>query len=215
MARGPHPLQNRVTPFAEIVAVPERGMFMGNRGSLHNDHKELTGRKWTTLRWITCVLEFKGRRRELMHPGYYTELFFLDEATAFAAGHRPCAECRRGDYNRFMELWQVVHGGVGRARANDVDAVLHEERVTEEKQQRRWSARLDELPSGTMVARKDAPGTALLWHDGRLWAWSPGGYGAGERPAGGIDVDVLTPPSIVRVFAAGYVPVVHNSVLPR
>jgi hypothetical protein len=193
------------------MAVPERGTFMGNRGSLHNDRKELTRRKWTTLRWITCVLEFKGRHREVMRPGFYTELFFLDEATAFAAGHRPCAECRRGDYNRFMELWQVAHGGEHRPRADDVDAVLQEERMTPAKEQRRWSARLGELPAGTMVTRKHAPDRALLWHGGKLWEWSPGGYGAGEEAPAGEKVDVLSPPSIVRLFEAGYAVTIHHS----
>jgi len=205
------PLQNRVTPFGEIVAVPERGMFMGNRGCLHNGRKELTRRSWTTTRWITCVLEFKERRREVMRPGYYTELFFLDEATAFAAGHRPCAECRRDDYNRFLELWRLVHGGDRRPLADEVDAELHRQRVTDTKDQRRWSSSLDELPSGTMVARKDAPQSALLWDGGRLWGWSPGGYTEAATMAGDTEVDVLTPPSIVRVFAAGYEPAVHNS----
>ncbi len=186
-------------------------MFMGNRGCLHNEHKELTQRKWTTTRWITCVLEFKGRRREVMRPGYYTELFFLDEATAFAAGHRPCAECRRGDYNRFMALWREVHSGGGRPRADEVDAVLHAERVTETKEQRRWSSSLGELPGGTMVARKSAAKQALLWDGKRLWTWSPGGYTEAESLAGDAEVDVLTPPSIVRVFAAGYAASIHDS----
>lgn len=208
---GKHPLQNRVTPFSEIVAVQERGTFMGNRGSLHNAQKELTRRKWTTLRWITCVLEFKGRHREVMHPGYYTELFFLDEATAFAAGHRPCAECRRADYNRFMELWREVYGESRRVRADDADAVLHAERMTEEKVQRRWAARLGDLPDGTFVATKDAAQRALLWHRDWLWEWSPGGYGEGPAVSRETEVDVLTPPSIVKILAAGYSPVVHST----
>ena len=208
---GSRPLQNRVTPFGEVVAVPERGMFMGNRGCLHNARKELTDRKWTTTRWITCVLEYKERRREVMRPGYYTELFFLDEATAFAAGHRPCAECRRGDYNRFLDLWRQVHGGSRRPLADEVDTELHAERVTATKQQRRWISPLAKLPDGTMVTRWDDSRRALLWHRQELWEWSPAGYTALGPAAGSVDVEVLTPPSIVRVFEAGYEPVVQPS----
>lgn len=207
-----HPLQNRVTPISEIVAVPERGLFMGNRGNLHNAHKELTRRRWTTTRWITCVLEFKGRHREVMTPGSYTELFFLDEATAFAAGHRPCAECRRADFNRFVELWMLTHGLAGRPRVEAIDAVLQDERVTPARTQRTWRAHLADLPRGTMMTLPGEGGQALLWWDGRLWPWSPGGYAAARTVSPGEQVEVLTPPSIVQVFAAGYVPVVHPSV---
>ena len=102
-------LQNRVTPFGEIIATPERGAYMGNRGGRihHNDRQELQTRRWASRQWITCLLEFKGRHRMVMQPNRYTELFFLDEVTAFAAGHRPCAECRRDDFSRFMTAWAI------------------------------------------------------------------------------------------------------------
>jgi hypothetical protein len=211
MAEASHPLQNRVTPFGEIVAIPERGLFMGNRGNLHNARKQLTRRRWTTTRWITCVLEFKGRHREVMTPGSYTELFFLDEATAFAAGHRPCAECRRADYNRFIELWMLTHGLSARPRVDAIDAVLQDERVTPSRIQRTWRSRLEDLPPGTMVRRIGESGPALLWWDGRLWPWSPGGYATAQTASLADHVEVLTPPSIAKVFAAGYLPLVHPS----
>src|SRR6266550_389314 len=120
------PLRNRVTPFGEIVAVSGRGTVMGNRGVLHNAQREIV-RDSAVKRWIACRLEFKGRHRELLQPNRWTELFFLDEAAAFAAGHRPCAECRRADFVRFCAAWQGVHGG-GLWRVDGIDARLHEQR---------------------------------------------------------------------------------------
>ena len=125
----PRPLQNRVTPFGEIAAVTARGTMMGNRGGcFHDDAQQLRRRRWASRRWICCVLSFKERHREVMMPRRYTELFFLDEATAFAAGHRPCAECRRADYNAFQKAWQRA-GLPSEAKADAMDLVLHAERT--------------------------------------------------------------------------------------
>jgi hypothetical protein len=208
------PLQNRVTPFGEIVAVPDRGIFMGNRGRIHDEQHALKSRHWERKAWITCVLEFKGRHREVMAPNSYTELFFLDEATALAAGHRPCAECRRSDANRFKSLWLEANGELLEGKAgtmSNMDAFLHTERVTPDGTQRRWKARLSELPDGVMVLLDDQEAAFLLWQ-AHLCRWSPGGYvektaAPEERP-----VTVLTPPSVTRVLTAGYRPAVHLSV---
>jgi hypothetical protein len=200
------PLQNRVTPFGDVVALPGRGLVLGNRGILHDDHRRLV-RQWQLRRWIACRLEFAGRHREVMRPHSYTELFFLDEAAAFAAGHRPCAECRRAAYRRFQELWTAVHGGT--ARADAMDAVLHEQRLGDGRRKRTHSADLALLPNGTFVVIDGAP--YLLW-DARLFAWSDSEYTAQRaRPARGT-VDVLTPKAIVAIFSAGYLPEVHPSV---
>ena len=202
------PLQNRVTPFGEIVATPERGTFTGNRGCIHRrDRKELTGQRWTTTRWITCLLEYQGRRRELMSPGRWTELFFLDEFTALAAGHRPCAFCRRADYNRFMAAWAAGNpelAGTGRLRAETVDAVLHRERVGPGKRKVTFEARTGNLPDGTMVVRRSDPTAAWLLRGGQLHRWSPGGYVETLTAGSGDHVNVLTPRSTVNALAAGY-----------
>ena len=202
------PLQNRVTPFGDIIATPERGTFTGNRGCIHRrDRKELTGQRWTTTRWITCLLEFQGRRRELMAPGLWTELFFLDEPTALAAGHRPCAFCRRADYNRFMAAWSAGNPalvGAGRLRAETVDAVLHRERVGPAKQKVTFEAHLNDLPDATMVVRRAAPITAWLLRSGQLLRWSSGGYVETAKANPRERVAVLTPRSTVNALASGY-----------
>lgn len=198
------PLQNRVTPWGDIVALPGRGTLMGNRGVLHNDRREIV-RPWQVKRWIACTLDFKGVRRSVMSPRTWTELFFLDEATAFAAGHRPCAYCRHADYKRFRALWESRFGKV--ATVDVIDAALHAERIGSRKK-RTWRSDIGALPDGTYVS---IDGTArILWH-GRLAAWSDGGYnGPLPRPPH-LEVDVLTPRSIVTLFESGYVPAVHPS----
>ena len=197
-----HPLQNRVTPFGEIVAVPDRGTMMGNRGGcIHDDKQQLRRRRWASRRWICCRLSFKGWHREVMTPGRYTELFFLDEATAFAGGHRPCAECRRADYRAFQVAWQGT-GLPTEAKADAMDVVLHKERT--DAQQKTVLAR--GMPDGVMMAQGDA---AYLVKAGRLYRWSFHGYGAAIE--NNTPLRLLTPPAIVKVFAAGYVPALHPS----
>lgn len=198
------PLQNRVNPFGEIVVYPERGMFTGNRGILHDDSGQLTNRRWTTDAWITCLLEYKDWRRVVMAPGTYTHLFFLDEATAFAAGHRPCGECRRADFQQFKFLWQVGNNQII-TRIQELDRVLHTERVNRKKEKVTYPAPLDTLPDGTFITLDDA--AFLVWQDA-LWRWTPGGYTERRARAKGAQVTVLTPRSIVNTLTAGYIPVV-------
>ncbi len=198
------PLQNRVTPFGTIEALPGRGTLMGNRGILHDGARRVM-RSSALKRWIACVLEFRGRKRAVMSPHRYTELFFLDEAAAFSAGHRPCAECRNADYKRFRALWERCVGpGAG---ADAIDERLHAER-RDGRAQRTHRAGIATLPDGTYVA---LDGRAWLVLGDSLRAWSDAGYTERRaRPASG-DVEVLTPRSFVRVFAAGYRPGVHPS----
>jgi hypothetical protein len=201
--------QNRVTPFGTIVRPPDgspaRGDFLGNRGCLHDAHGQLRGRPWRTRAWITCRLAFKGRRRALMQPGRWTELFFLDEATAFAAGHRPCGECRWHDYQRFRASWPELAGQPVAA----VDAVLHAERVDRAGRQIVRPMAAAELPDGTLVARETAPGAPLLKWGDRLYAWSLDGYGPpGPLPA---SVLALTPPALIAVLRRGYRLAIHAS----
>ncbi len=203
------PLQNRVTPFGEIVASEARGTLMGNRGCLHDAHRTLSGRRWTTRAWLSCLLSFGGRRRQLMRPGYYTELFFLDEATALAAGHRPCAECRREAFRRFVDGWASGAGRAGeRVRAADMDRVLHAERIERWRGKITFDAPLAGLPDGVMVA---AGGTAFLKWDGAVRPWSLAGYGPPANLAPDEAVTVLTPRPIVEAVRAGYRPDVHPS----
>jgi hypothetical protein len=198
------PLQNRVTPFGEIVALPGRGTMMGNRGVLHDDERRIV-RSFAVRRWIACVLDFRGRHRQVMTPDRYTELFFLDEPAALSAGHRPCAECRRDDYRRFQSLWEACR--LGSTDADGMDLRLHGERLAAKKK-RTHRADIAQLPDGVYVA---LDGTAWLLWAGRLHAWSDAGYTRRQaRPARG-EIEVLTPPSLVQILAAGYVPVVHPS----
>jgi hypothetical protein len=203
------PLQNRVTPEGDIIAVAARGTLMGNRGgAFHRDDRTLGVRRCASRHWICCLLAFKGRRRVVMSPGLYTELFFLDEATALAAGHRPCFECRRADAERFAMLWNVTEGRAGRARADEMDRVLHRERRASAPGRARAVAATGELPDGVMVWRD---GAAALLAVGAIRRWSPAGYGPAVRVAPADRLEVLTPPSIVRIVAAGYVPSCHPS----
>ena len=189
------PLRNRVDPFGELIATPARGTVYGNRGCLHDAQGRIV-RRYQVKRWIACRLVFKDwHRAPLMQPGRFTELFFLDEATAFAAGHRPCALCRRDDYNRFMEL-------VGETRADDVDERLHAERG------RTWRAPAAKLPDGTFVLRDDEP---WLVHRGALHRWTPAGY-TDRAPLRNDEATVITSPSLVGVLRTGWegvVPLYH------
>lgn len=193
-------LQNRVDPHSQLHAVSARGTFMGNRGRLHNSERQIVS-PWKIKPWITCALSFKGRKRELMAPISYTELFFLDEPTAYAAGHRPCAECRRPAYKLFKEAWARAFPEQQDLSAKAIDALLHAARLNADGSQRTWSAKLADLPDGSMI--EHAGECVLLWRSGQ-WRWSFTGY----LPLQPIipaeqEVRVLTPQPIVSLFAAG------------
>ena len=204
--------QNRVTPQSELIAASARGLVYGNRGCLHDDQGHIR-RRYNGKRWISCRLQFRGwRRPKLLQPGKFTELFFLDEATAFAAGHRPCALCRRADFDRFAAIWLELHPGLRGADA--IDARLHDERndpVT--RRQRRHPASMGDLPDLCFVLDEGAPW--LVFGD-RLLLWTPAGYTTTRpRPAHG-PTELLTPPSLVAVLERAWsslVPVLHPSAL--
>ena len=204
-------LQNRVTPLGDLIAVAERGLVFGNRGCLHDGGRQIR-RASNGRRWIACRLEFRGRRRgRMMQPGRYTELFFLDEATALAAGHRPCAECRRADYRRLLELQPWAAG------ADDLDTRLHGERLMAGRrfERRLHAAQLDELPDGAFILRDGAP---WMVHGRRLRQWTPAGYaGSRRRPVGGTAA-LITPPALLPLLADDrprLVPLMHPSASPR
>src|SRR5262245_16882688 len=182
---------------------------MGNRGRLHDYAQRIVRRQVAGYRaWVTCLLEFKGRRRPVMAPGRYTELFFLDEATALAAGHRPCGECRRADYRRFKAAWLAGNpdrGLAGDVRIAAIDRELHRDRLNAEGHQRTFSTDLAALPDGVFVTGASAETLFLVW-EGGLWPWSPDGYGPSERTGDVEVVTVLTPRSTVAAIAAGYTP---------
>jgi hypothetical protein len=194
--------RNRVTPFGEIVAIEQRGLFMGNRGSIHRERAIV--RPWQVRRWITCALEHKGWVAPKWEPGRWTPLFFWDEAVALAAGHRPCALCRRGDFNAWLDAWASALGD--RPRVDAMDRRLHAERV-EGRRQRRHTVDWSDLPAGAFVTLEhEVP--ALVLGD-RLVPWSSAGYGPPvDRPRRG-DAAVLTPPSTLAVLRHGYRPVIH------
>jgi hypothetical protein len=203
------PLQNRVLPTGEIVADPARGLLMGNRGCIHHDDRTLGVSRWRTKMWISCVLKWRNVRRDVMPPGRWTALFFLDEATALSAGHRPCGYCRRADHRAFGECWRVAQGLAERPRAFEMDIELHAERVDRRtRRQVTRPARLGALPDGVMV-RHD--GSEALLAGGRLLPWSFAGYGEPTAVSPDTTVELLTPPKIVGVLAAGYRPMTHPS----
>lgn len=191
------PLQNRVQPTGEIIAHPARGQFMGNRGILHDARKNLGNARWRHKAWVTCVLSFKERRRQLMHPRAYTELFFHDEAVAFAAGHRPCGECRRADYNRFCAA-----AGISSPIAA-FDSVLHGHRAVPRRyEQVRYQDDIANLPDGVFILSES--GAPQVTRGDSLLPFAPPGYGRPiRRPARGV-VTVLTPAPLVEVLRAGY-----------
>lgn len=202
------PLQNRVDPFGHIHANPARGLFMGNRGGcMHDNEQNLKPKLWVSDRWITCLLSFKGRKRQLMTPGHYTEVFFLDEATAFAAGHRPCFECQR---QRATEFGDILEGrgliGIG-PKAPQLDALIARQVQARLKAKKEFqSCPVDELPNGAMF---DSAGQAFLKWRGEFWLWSFDGYK--RRSPETLTVVPLTPPAVIEAFRAGFVPVIHES----
>jgi hypothetical protein len=201
------PLQNRVTPSGDIVADPHRGLFTGNRGIIHDPaSKTLLRKRWSSPAWLTCVCEFRGRRRQVMGGRSWTELFFLDEATAFAAGHRPCFYCRRDDANRFRAAWEEGNG-VASVLAPEIDAVLHRERLDRgSKRLHPLPMALEKLPDGAML---QAGRESYLIAQGRALQWSFAGYRKAETAIN--DAMLLTPPSTLRAFASGYRPLLHQS----
>jgi hypothetical protein len=199
------PHQNRVTPFGDIVAIPERGTFTGNRGILHDEHGNMTHKRWTNKAWIACVLEYKGIRRKIMSPHTWTELFFLDEATALSAGHRPCGECRRADFKHFKALWRIGNQQPDFS-LSQIDQQLHTERVSVQRTKQTYETTIDGLPEGTMIVWQ---GDAHLLWQGTLYRWSAAGYQPAQSRPKNQMVTVLTPRSIVNTLMAGYVPKVH------
>jgi hypothetical protein len=201
------PLQNRVNPFGELTATPARGLLFGNRGGrFHTDAKTLTARRWASRQWICCVLDFKGRRRDVWGR-FYTELFFLDEPTALAAGHRPCFECRRKDAEAFAEAWRKAHRLSARPYADDMDEVLHGERL-DGRAKRLHRRKIDALPDGAFVAQD---GEAFAIRGDALLPWTPQGYEKRKPRPRGIMVDLLTPSAILAVLSEGYEPHWHPS----
>jgi hypothetical protein len=200
------PLQNRVMPSGEIVAMPQRGMLTGNRGIIHDPTtKTLLTKRWSTKAWITCVCEFRGRHREVMTTRSWTELFFLDEATALAAGHRPCFYCRRDDARAFADAW-ARGNGMARVSAKEIDAVLHRERLDgRAKRLHPLPCTIDDLPDGAMIQAEAA--CYLILRASPL-RWSFDDYHAEQQRLR--DVSLLTPPSTLRALAAGYRPVLHT-----
>ena len=206
-----HPLQNRVDPFGQLIRTSARGAWMGNRGLIHNEHQQII-RPYRLKAWITCVLEFKGRRREVMTPNLYTELFFLDEATAFSAGHRPCAECRRADFNRFKAAW--VQGNPlymynMKTPIGEIDEILHRERINQAGAKSTYRDNLGNLPEGCFIEYFGKP--YMVRHSNRVISWTPFGYTDFIQLLPATEVNVLTPKSIVNILQSGYLPQIHET----
>lgn len=198
------PLQNRVLPTGELVVHPARGLMTGNRGILHRPDGSLGVSRWQHPHWVCCVLEFRGRYHGPMPDRGWTALFFLDEAVALAAGHRPCHFCRHKDAMRFKSAWAAA---LGEASAPEMDKALHPTRVTRQRQQVRHEAQAQDLPDGAFVLTE---GRAGLIHGDALLRYDPEGYGlAQQRPKG--QITVLTPKPILAVLSAGYQPFLHPS----
>jgi hypothetical protein len=195
--------QNRVNPFGELMKTPARGSLMGNRGVIHNDDGEIK-RPYKLKAWITCLLKFKGRKFRIMAPKRWTALFFLDEATAFAAGHRPCNECRRDDFNRFKLFWIKGNSEYGfnmKTKIAEIDAVLHDERINSNAEQITFEMNISEIPDGTFVTINSIP---YLFFQSSLYEWTPYGYKDAMPLPSVPQLTVVTPKSIVKMFLAGY-----------
>ena len=205
------PYRNRVDPWGQLHAVPARGTMLGNRGILHNSAQEIVA-SWRTKAWITCRLEWKGWWRPIMRPGSWTELFFLDEATAFAAGHRPCAACRRERFDEFKAAWLAANPTATRSvtpRITEIDTILHRERVRKGGVKVTYEDEFHHVPDGAMIELNTV--AYVLWNR-QLLQWSFDGYTRSEIPRRSSQrVCVLTPPSIVRMFRGGFRPDVHAS----
>jgi hypothetical protein len=198
-------LQNRVDPLGRIISTPARGLWMGNRGVIHNEHKQIT-KLFNHKAWIICQLHFKERRRSVMTPNRWTELFFLDEATALAAGHRPCFECRKEDAKRFKSSW--IEGNPAykfsmKTSITEIDAIIHSERIDHEKKKVTHQRTLANTPDGTFILLKEQP---HLLYKGKLHPWTPFGYGQSVAFTSSSTLTILTPTSVVNAIAAGYIP---------
>jgi len=203
------PLQNRVDPWGKLHAVSDKGLFLGNRGIIHNDQKEIIA-SHKIQGWVTCRLSYKGVSRQIMAPGKYTELFFLDEATAFSAGHRPCAQCRNKRYREFKKLWieaNVKLLGERPPTAANIDKIIHHERINKGEKVT-YTADCMLLPNGTIVQINSS--AYIIWEK-ELFKWSFSGYSPSEKEQEIKSVEVLTPKSYVRMYSKGYIPCVHES----
>lgn len=203
------PLQNRVSPIGDIVSVSSKGTLMGNRGILHNENKELKSLSKHKC-WVTCKLEFKGRKRELMAPNKYTELFFLDEATAFTAGHRPCGECRKDRYKEFKSKWLEANFDLLNGEKDsigNIDKIVHKERIYKNEKVT-FNENVDNLPNGTMI--KNGNEVYLIWNKS-LYLWSFNGYKKSYIKIENKCVEVLTPYSYVKMFEKGFIPSLHHT----
>ncbi len=210
------PRRNRVDPLGNLIATPARGTLMGNRGCLHDPEGNVV-KPWARKQWVICLLEFKGRHRQIMAPGRYTELFFLDEVTALAAGHRPCGTCQKARYESFKQLWSKAHeesASPGPSAIEAIDARLHAERSASAGSKGSWEAKFGELPDGTMVTLGSETASAWLKWRGRLHRWAPTGYCDAMPLESSMRVRVITPISTVRTLSAGFLPQVHESLVP-
>lgn len=203
-------LQNRVDPFGNIFKTNARGLWMGNRGILHNEMKQIL-RPFKLKAWITCKLDFNGRKRQVMAPNRYTELFFMDEATSFAAGHRPCFECRRNEYYKFKTLWlkgNPEYQFDEKTSIKKIDDILHKERINRNKAKVTYLENSEMLPNGSFILINN---DAYLIFDKIMYLWSPFGYGKGIDIPKANTLTVLTPKSIVNTFRSGYLPQINFS----
>ncbi|SJZ53062.1 hypothetical protein [Sediminibacterium ginsengisoli] len=203
-------LQNRVSPNGSIIRTAARGAWLGNRGVIHNEDKEIV-RPFTIKAWIICMLEFRGRHREIMQPGLWTELFFLDEATAFSAGHRPCFQCRYKDHIRFKQCW--IQGNPQysfdmKTSIKSIDDIIHAERIGSNRIKTTYTEQIKNLPDGTFINNNDE---SYLLSESRLYHWTPYGYDRSENAFPEEPVEVLTPHSIVNAFKAGYNPQIDKT----
>ncbi|WP_083227977.1 hypothetical protein [Mucilaginibacter sp. PPCGB 2223] len=198
-------LQNRVNPFGDIIKTPARGAWLGNRGVIHNENKEIA-RPFRLKAWIICMLEFRGRHREVMMPDRWTELFFVDEATAFSAGHRPCFQCRYADHQRFKAAWLAGNPAYGfdeKTSIHQIDDIIHRERIGKNKSKITYMDDVTTLPDGAFVLVNEQP---YLVANGGLYLWTPFGYEDKIAFPANSMLEVLTPRSIVNTFSAGYLP---------
>jgi len=204
------PLMNRVDPFGALFADRARGLFFGNRGGrFHRDDRTLGLRRWVSRTWICCRLEFKGRHRDVWGRGY-TELFFLDEPTALAAGHRPCFECRRADARAFATAFAAGRGEGVIPRAAEIDRILHGQRL-DGRAKRRHRLPVDGLPDATFLTFADAPAGVFAVRGRSLLRWTPNGYTTSRARLRGVMAEVLTPPGVLAALSAGYRPRWHPS----